>query len=67
MGDLDQVMYFIEGLKPATKMEVSYQAPATLEEAWQLVIWYDTAMFGSGRPLGNNKPPKYSTPQRIGN
>jgi len=33
MGELDQVTYYIDGLKPATKMEVAYQAPDTLERA----------------------------------
>ena len=52
MSTLDQVTYFIEGLKLATKMEISYQAPETLEDAWKLAIRYDTAMYGQGRPLG---------------
>src|SRR5579884_4246575 len=52
MSALDQITYFIEGLKPATKMEISYQAPETLEDAWKLAIRYDTAMYGQGRPLG---------------
>ena len=50
MGPLDQVAYFIDGLKPATRMEVSYQAPETFEDAWKLAIRYDTAMFGLGKP-----------------
>ena len=50
MGPLDQVAYYIDGLKPATKMEVSYQAPETLDEAWKLAIRYDTAKFGLGKP-----------------
>ena len=48
MGEQDQITYFIEGLKPATKMEVSYRAPATFEDAWKTAIQYDTAMFGLG-------------------
>ena len=59
MGDLDQVTYFIDGLKPATKMEISYQAPETFEEAWALAIKYDNAMYGSGKPNINNYPPQY--------
>ena len=38
MGDFDQVAYFIDGLKPATQMEVSYQAPTDFETAWTLAI-----------------------------
>nr|CAG8654876.1 13500_t:CDS:2 [Entrophospora candida] len=30
MGELDQVTYYIDELKPSTKMEVAYQAPDTL-------------------------------------
>ena len=33
MGDLDQVINYIDGLKPSTRMEISYQAPDTLEDA----------------------------------
>jgi Retrotransposon gag protein/Chromo (CHRromatin Organisation MOdifier) domain/gag-polyprotein putative aspartyl protease/Zinc knuckle len=61
MGDLDQVAYFIEGLKPATKMEVSYQAPDNLEDAWKLAIKYDTAMFGLGKPKGSSYQHSYSS------
>ena len=50
MDPLDQVAYYINGLKAATRMEVSYQAPETLEDAWKLAIRYDTAMFGLGKP-----------------
>ena len=50
MGEQDQIAYFIDGLKPSTKMEVSYRAPGTFEEAWRAAIQYDTAMFGHGRP-----------------
>ena len=42
MGEQDQITYYIEGLKPATKMEVSYRAPATFEDAWKTAIQYDT-------------------------
>jgi hypothetical protein len=38
MGPLDQVAYYIDGLKAATRMEVSYQAPEMLEDAWKLAI-----------------------------
>ena len=57
MEELDKVAYFIDGLKPATKMEVNYQAPETLENAWKLAIRYDTAMFGLGRPKPGNYQP----------
>src|SRR3954462_2487367 len=49
MGDLDQVTHFMDGLKPAPRMKVSYQAPANLEDTWKLAIQYDTAMFGVGK------------------
>ena len=54
MGEQDQITYYIEGLKPATKMEVSYRAPATFEDAWKTAIQFDTAMFGLGRPTNGN-------------
>src|SRR6185369_149476 len=49
MAEIDKVTYFLEGLKPATRMEVAYQAPDTFENAWALAIRFDTAMFGSNR------------------
>ena len=54
MGELDQVTYYIDGLKPSTRMEVAYQAPDTLEKATARAIQYDTAMFRNGRPFSNN-------------
>ena len=51
MSELDKVIYFINGLKPTTKMKVSYQVPKTLEDAWKLAIRYDTIMFGTDRPI----------------
>ena len=66
MGPLDQVTYFIDGLKPATKMEVSYQAPETFEEAWTLAIKYDTAMYGSGKPnMPSYQPPQHKSYQSL--
>ena len=59
MEELDKVAYFIDGLKQATKMEVNYQAPETLEDAWKLAIRYDTAMFGLGRPKNGNSQPMH--------
>jgi len=57
MGEPDKIGYFIDGLKPATRMEVSYRSPETFEEAWQAAIKYDTAMFGQGKPIVNYNPP----------
>ena len=54
MGEQDQITYYIEGLKPATKMEVSYRAPATFEDAWKTTIQFDIAMFGLERPTNGN-------------
>ena len=51
MGEQDKIAYFIDGLKPSTKMEVNYKAPQDFEEAWKAAIQYDTAMFGHGRPV----------------
>src|SRR5437763_5618307 len=53
MNEIDKVTYFVEGLKPATRMEVAYQAPNTFDEAWALAIRFDTAMFGTNRPFSN--------------
>ena len=33
MNEVDQVMYFIDGLRPATQQEVQYQCPTTLDDA----------------------------------
>lgn len=66
MGELDKVTYYIDGLKPATKMEVAYQAPDTLERAINRAIQYDTAMFGIGRPSTNNsRHTKFSNSGRV--
>jgi hypothetical protein len=51
MSEMDQVSYFIDGLKHSTRIEISYQAPATFNEAWAMAIKYDTAMYGLGRPV----------------
>src|SRR5215213_2249375 len=61
MNEIDKVTYFIEGLKPATRMEVAYQSPNTFDEAWALAIRYDTAMFGNNRPF----KPQQSQHQRF--
>src|SRR5438132_165356 len=66
MRALDQVANYIEGLKPATWMEVAYQAPDTLDVAVQHAIKYDTAMFGLGRPFARgNKPSHKSYPSKT--
>src|SRR5271154_4565963 len=47
MGEQDKIAYFIDELKPFTKMEVT---PQNFEDAWKAAIQYDIAMFGHGRP-----------------
>ena len=47
--ELNKVMYFIDGLKQATKVEVNYKAPNNLEEAITAAITYNTAKFGPSR------------------
>ncbi|CAG8801024.1 6791_t:CDS:2 [Dentiscutata erythropus] len=47
MGPLDQVMQYIEGLKPSTHAKVTYQAPNTLEHAITTAIQYDAAMLNN--------------------
>jgi hypothetical protein len=49
MADLDQVHYFIQGLKGQTKQEVAYKAPQTLDEAASIAIRYDSAHFNSNK------------------
>ena len=57
MGEDDQIAYFIEGLKPSTKMEVSYRSPGTFEETWEMAVKYDTAMFGTTCPSSSYQSP----------
>jgi hypothetical protein len=59
MGDLDKVQHFVEGLKPSTRQEVSYQAPETFEEAWKLAVQYDMAMFNERSRKGFNDGNRY--------
>jgi hypothetical protein len=70
MADLDQVHYFIQGLKGQTKQEVAYKAPQTLDEAASIAIRYDTAHFNKGPYLKNtwlSKPPFTTfSPNNIG-
>ena len=61
MEELDKVAYFVDGLKPATRMEVNYQSPETLDDAWKLALRYDTAMFGLGRPQSGNYRPMHQS------
>ncbi|CAG8797611.1 31384_t:CDS:2, partial [Racocetra persica] len=69
MDKNDKVTYFIEGFKYATWMKVIYQAPANLNEAWDLAIQFDTTMFGTGRPSTTtpNKPQQYINKLGKGN
>jgi Retrotransposon gag protein. len=60
MGEDDQIAYFIEGLKPSTKMEVSYRSPGTFEETWEMAVKYDTAMFGITCPSSSYQSPAVS-------
>ena len=64
MGELDQVTYFVEGLRPATQAEVNYRAPATLEEAWKLAIAYDNAHFGAGKMTKDGPRGRQNVPYR---
>ena len=63
MAELDKVTYFIEGLKPATKMEVVYQAPEDFERIWQLAKRFDTAMFSSNRDTPIQTPYRFRNPK----
>ena len=66
MGALDQVTYYTDGLKLATRMEVAYRVPDTLAGAIEYTIRYDTAMFGMGKPSTSyRKYFKPSLPNRI--
>jgi hypothetical protein len=64
MSDLDQVTQYSEGLKPSTRMEIDYQAPANLTQAIGLAIRYDSAMWGnhrsSGKPSRSNISSNYN-------
>jgi len=54
MGQLDQVMHFVEGLKSATRVKVNYCTPDTLTDVIEVAIAYDTARFGPGRALSSS-------------
>jgi hypothetical protein len=65
MGELDKVQYFVDGLKLRTKVEVNYRAPNNLDDAIEIAITYDTAMFGQGRldfPRRSSSFPQSSGP-----
>ena len=47
--------YFIDGLKDATRKEISYQTPDTFEQAWKLAIRFDIAMYKMGQSKGNRQ------------
>ena len=51
IAELDQVQYFQAGLKPATRTEVNYRNPQTIEQAIKIAIEFDAARFGVQRPL----------------
>ena len=65
MGDLDQVMFFIEGLKQATRTEVNYRVPQNLEEAIEVAINYDTARFGPAKAYLPNSNTGYGRPSQA--
>jgi len=72
MGELDKAIYYMDGLKNATRMEVSYRAPTTLATAIEHAIKYDTAMYGLGKPKGQTSyqhtpqfTPDTSTPMEL--
>src|SRR5438105_3839598 len=49
-------------------MEISYQAPDTLEDAIKQAVRYDTAMFGTNRPYTNkNSQQKHSHYRKTNN
>ena len=57
MGVLDRIEAFIVGLRPRTRREVSFHAPDTLEEAYQLALRYDRSYHAAGRPRWNQPLP----------
>src|SRR5262245_27520849 len=67
MEELDKIAYFINELKPATKMEVNYQSPEMFDEVWKLAIRYDTAMFGLGRSRKGNYRPMHQASKGFTN
>lgn len=51
MGEDDQVIAFMRGLKSATRSEVNYQNPENLEKAIEIAIRFDTANYGPRKLL----------------
>jgi len=64
MSEVDQITYFVQGLRPATQAEVSYQSSQTLEDAWKFAIAYDNAYFGAGKMTKRNNPMQLNQPNR---
>jgi len=64
MSEVDQITYFVQGLRPATQAEVSYRSPQTLEDAWKFAIAYDNAYFGAGKTTKRNNPMQRNHPGR---
>jgi gag-polyprotein putative aspartyl protease/Zinc knuckle len=52
---VDQVIQYVEGLKPATKVEVGLQAPQTLTEAINHATRVDTIVWGAGIKTGKKQ------------
>ena len=42
---MNKVMHFVNGLKPATQVEVNYNMPRTLEMAIEIAVRYNTTHF----------------------
>ena len=55
MSEMDQLIQYIDGLKPATKTEVSLHAPATLAETITLATRVDYVMWGAGSSKNSGK------------
>ena len=51
--ELNKIAYFINGLKLAIKIKVSYQASETFKETWKNVIKYNTAIYKLERLIVN--------------
>jgi transposase InsO family protein len=49
MAELDQVHYFINGLKQQTKKEVKYQSPDSINRAVEIGFKFESSNFGAGR------------------
>ena len=64
MSEVDQITYFVQGLRPATQAEVSYRSPQTLEDAWKFAIAYDNAYFGAGKMMKRNNPMQWNHPSK---